>query len=80
MFNYLKSLPNLFPADYKNNEFKWGDLHTECEKHFKDMTTLYPAKGHHKIYGDMSIVHRFLHLWEHPASARMRSLVFKLLS
>ena len=38
MFDILKSLPNLFPEDHQNNEFKWGELHTECEKHLKDLT------------------------------------------
>ena len=79
-FSFLKSLPNLFPTDHKNNELKWPWLHTECEKHSKDLTVRYQAKGRHEFYGGAeSIVHRLLHLWEHPASAQQRRVVLQLL-
>ena len=79
-FSFLKSLPNLFPTDHKNNELKWPWLHTECEKHSKDLTVRYQAKGRHEFYGTTdSIVHRLLYLWENPETPRQRRLVLTLL-
>ena len=79
-FSFLKSLPNLFPEDYKNNQLKWPELHIECEKHSKDLTVRYTAKGRHEFYGGTeSIVHRLLYLLENPASPRQRRLVLTLL-